>query len=174
MKTGILVIIAFSLLLILATAGCLQNPQVGNETQAITTTTTVSPTMTTVPPVTTTAVTIVPTTITDGGSFIFNAIGDHRVGDKFEINGTTNLAPGDHLLVEVVSTSFGPTNKSESGQFYGMSGTVTVRKGEAEGRNQWSFEVDTTGWLPDLYQVTVSGVEVQVIGSSSFRLLPAM
>jgi hypothetical protein len=181
MKAGIYVISTL-IILVLATAGCVQSPPGGNVTQPATTTTTappttmatIPPTMATTVPVTATIVTTLPTTVAGGGSFVFNSIGDHRVGEKFTISGTTNLAPGNQLLVEIVSTSFGPTNKSASGQFYGTSGIVNVTRGVVEERNRWAFDVDTTGWVPDLYQVTVSGVTVNVRGSSSFRLLPAV
>lgn len=180
MKAGVFAIAAL-VVLILATAGCVQSPPAGNVTQPVTMITTASPTtLATVPPttattapVTTTTVTTLPT-IPGGGSFVFNLIGDHHVGDKFTISGTTNLAPGNQLFVEIVSVSFGPTNKSAAGQFYGTSGIVNVTKGVVEERNLWAFNVDTTGWMADLYQVTVSGVAVNVRESSSFNLLPAV
>jgi len=82
------------------------------------------------------------------------------VGDKFEIKGTTNLAVDDEILVEVYSSSFGPTPKETSGEFSGASGTVKVVKG-TEGFNTWSFPVDTTTFKPDEYivQATAIGLE---------------
>ena len=44
-------------------------------------------------------------------------IGDHVVGDKFTITGSTNIAAGNNLLVEIVSSSFKPSQKSQSGEF---------------------------------------------------------
>ena len=173
--------IAALVVLILATAGCIQSPPAGNVTQPVTTITIASPTTSaTMPPTTATTAPVTTTTMTTlppipgGGSFVFNSIGDHHVGDKFTLSGTTNLAPGNQLLVEIVSASFGPTNKSTGGQFYGTSGIVNVTRGAVEERNRWAFDVDTTGWMPDLYLVTVSGVSVNVRGSSSFNLLPAV
>ena len=74
------------------------------------------------------------------------------VGDKFEVKGTTNLAVDDELLVEIYSSSFGPTPKEQTGEFSGASGTVKVVKG-TEGFNTWSFPVDTTTFKPDEYIV---------------------
>jgi len=59
------------------------------------------------------------------GSFItINPVGDHYIGDKFTITGRTNLAAGDEILVQVYSSSFKPTQKSQSGEFSGATGTI--------------------------------------------------
>lgn len=97
-----------------------------------------------------------------------NPVGDHRVGDAFTIAGSTNLAAGDALMVEVISSSFRPTTKAQSGEFSGASGTVAVRKGS--GYNSWEFPVDTAGWKPDEYIVTVSAVLQDATASTTFVL----
>ena len=96
-------------------------------------------------------------------------VGDHTVGDRFVITGPTNLAAGDMLTVEVLSSSFHPTTKMQSGEFTGSSGTVAVQAGSA-GFNRWSFAVDTAGWKPDEYSVTVSAILQDVTASTTFRL----
>ncbi|MBP1929468.1 putative secreted protein with C-terminal beta-propeller domain [Methanolinea mesophila] len=59
-------------------------------------------------------------------------IGDHYVGEKFAITGTTNLPAGeDEILVEVVSSSFAPTQKTQSGEFSGSTGTIHASTGGA-------------------------------------------
>lgn len=97
-------------------------------------------------------------------------IGDHYVGDKFTITGSTNLAAGDELMVEVVSSSFKPTEKSQSGEFSGTSGTVSVVPGTG-GYNRWSFDVDATGFKPDEYIVKVSAILQDVSGSTYFNII---
>lgn len=82
------------------------------------------------------------------------------VGDKFTVSGTTNLAVDDEILVEVYSSSFGPTPKQSSGEFSGSSGTVKVVQG-TQGFNTWSFPVDTTTFKPDEYIVTASAIGLQ-------------
>lgn len=82
------------------------------------------------------------------------------VGDKFNIQGTTNLAVDDEILVEVYSSSFGPTPKETSGEFSGSSGTVKVVQG-TQGFNTWSFPVDTTTFKPDEYIVTASAIGLE-------------
>jgi len=99
-------------------------------------------------------------------------VGDHYVGEKFTISGTTNLAVGDRLQVDVYSSSFNPTTKSQSGEYTGASGVVTVVAGNA-GRNMWSFDVDASGFRPDEYIVKVAGITEDVAGSTTFTLLPA-
>jgi len=96
-------------------------------------------------------------------------IGNHVVGDQITLGGSTNLAVGDDLSVTVYSSSFGPTKKSQSGEFSGASGVVKVVPGTGS-LNKWSFVVDTSTWKPDEYIVTVSGVTVTASGSATFSL----
>ncbi len=86
-------------------------------------------------------------------------VGEKQVGDKFTISGTTNLAVDDEILVEVTSSSFKPTDKTQSGEFSGATGTVKVRKG-TDGLNKWSFPVDAAAFKPDEYIVQASGITV--------------
>jgi PGF-CTERM protein len=100
-------------------------------------------------------------------------IKEKNVGEKFDITGTTNLAVNDELLVEIYSSSFGPTPKETSGKFSGVSGTVKVVKG-TEGFNTWSFPVDTSTFKPDEYIVHVSAIGLQgtqdVTATSHFNI----
>jgi hypothetical protein len=102
---------------------------------------------------------------------LINPIGNHYVGDKFTISGSTNLAAGDELMVEVTSSSFQPTDKNQGSEFSGASGAVTVVPG-SNGYNHWSFDVDATAFKPDEYIVKVSGITQDVTGSTYFNILP--
>lgn len=108
---------------------------------------------------------------------LINPIGDRYVGDTFTLSGSTNLAVGDDLLVEIYSSSFGPTQKVQGSGFSGSSGTVTVMPG-TNGYNTWSFFVDTSTFRPDEYIVKVSGVTIDVTASATFmvteRNIPAV
>jgi PGF-CTERM protein len=86
-----------------------------------------------------------------------NAIGDKHVGDKFTITADTNLAVDDNVLFEVYSSSFKPTQKTQSGEFSGKTGTVKVTKG-LTGMNKLSFDVDASTFKPDEYLVTANRV----------------
>ena len=99
-----------------------------------------------------------------------NPISDHYVGDTFTISGSTNLAAGDELTVDVTSASFNPTNKAQSGEFSGKSGVVKVVQGD-DNYNHWSFDVDTASFKPDQYIVKVSGIIQHVTSSTYFNIL---
>jgi PGF-CTERM protein len=105
-----------------------------------------------------------------------NTIGDHYVGDKFTITATTNLAVGDNVLFTVYSSSFQPTDKTQSGEFSGASGTVQVTQG-TNGLNALSFNVDASTFKPDEYLVTATNqgvaTSVQATGTALFNVLQA-
>jgi PGF-CTERM protein len=98
-----------------------------------------------------------------------DSIGDKYVGDVFTLTGETNLAEGDELLVEVVSASFKPTEKTASGEFSGASGTTEVVAGEDY--NAWSFEVDASAFKPDEYIVRVESVDADYTATTTFDVL---
>jgi len=100
---------------------------------------------------------------------LINQIGSHYIGDRFTITGSTNLAVGNDLLVEIYSSSFSPTQKVQGSGFSGSSGTVQVVPGTG-GYNTWSFDVDTSTFRADEYLVKVSGVTREVIASAAFTV----
>jgi len=99
-------------------------------------------------------------------------VGDRHVGDKFTITATTNLAVDDEVLFEVYSSSFQPTQKSQSGEFSGATGTVKVTKGDS-GLNKLSFDVDASTFKPDEYLVKASAVLQDATGTALFNVLEA-
>jgi hypothetical protein len=108
-------------------------------------------------------------TINPPSAFI-NPIGDHAIGDRFTILGSTNLAVGDNLMVDITSSSFKPTQKTGSGEFSGANGMVTVVPGSG-GLNHWSFDVDASAFKADEYIVKISGVTIDVTGSTTFNIV---
>ncbi|KDE55084.1 MEMAR_RS02690 family S-layer glycoprotein, partial [Methanoculleus sp. MH98A] len=109
--------------------------------------------------------------IEDAWIFI-DAIGDKAAGSTFTITGTTNLATGDQLMVEVTSAAFQPTAAGETSAFSSDSGTVEVQEGD--GVNTWSFEVDASSFKPDQYMVTVESIETQTSTSANFNVVEAV
>ena len=97
-------------------------------------------------------------------------IGDRHVGDKFTITAKTNLAVDDEVLLQVYSSSFKPTQKSQSGEFSGATGTIKVVKGET-GLNALSFDVDASTFKPDEYIVTADAVIQDATGTALFNVL---
>ncbi|MDH7593941.1 MAG: MEMAR_RS02690 family S-layer glycoprotein [Methanomicrobiales archaeon] len=106
------------------------------------------------------------------GYISIDAIGDKYVGDKFTMKGTTNLAVDDALIVTITSASFRPTEKTQASEFSGASGTVKVVKGTGL-ENAWSFDVDTTGFKPDQYIVTIECVETGTTATTTFTVSEA-
>lgn len=99
-----------------------------------------------------------------------NPVGDHVAGDKFTITGSTNLAAGNNLMIEIVSSSFKPSQKVQGAEFSGSAGIVTVEPG-TDGLNRWSFDVDASSFKPDEYIVKVSGTTNEVTGSTTFNIV---
>ena len=97
-------------------------------------------------------------------------IGDKHVGDKFTITASTNLAVDDEVLVQVYSSSFKPTQKSQSGEFSGATGTVKVKKGDS-GMNKITFDVDSSTFKPDEYIVTADAILQVATGTALFNVL---
>jgi len=99
-------------------------------------------------------------------------VGDRHVGDKFTVTGETNLAVGDNILVQIYSSSFTPTEKTQSSAFSGATGTVQVTAGTGtSGLNTWSFPVDASTWKPDEYLVTATAVTQTATGTALFNVL---
>lgn len=84
-------------------------------------------------------------------------LGTVTAGETVVINGTTNLAPGNQLLVTVIPTEFLPLERNRTVEPAGISGTVTVESGDP--RNTWSFTVNTGDLEPGNYLVTVEWIE---------------
>jgi hypothetical protein len=93
-------------------------------------------------------------------------IGTVAAGETVTISGTTNLAPGNRLLVEVTPVAFG------AGGAGGTSGTAVVQAGNGTA-NTWSFEANTTGFEPGEYIVTVDWVEGDATASTTFTVTEA-
>ncbi|UUX93708.1 MEMAR_RS02690 family S-layer glycoprotein [Methanoplanus endosymbiosus] len=98
-----------------------------------------------------------------------NSIGDHYVGDQFTLTGTTNLAVGDDIIVEVTSSSFAPTQKTQSGEFSGVSSTIQVVEGTTY--NEWSMDVDASTFKPDEYIVKAEAIEADATATTTFNVL---
>ena len=69
----------------------------------------------------------------------------------------------------VTSSSFQPTEKTQTGEFSGASGSVTVQKGDTY--NTWSFDVDASTFKPDEYLVKAESVEPSQSTTATFNIL---
>jgi hypothetical protein len=86
-------------------------------------------------------------------------IGDKYIGDHFTITGQTNLNIDTKITIDVISSTFTPTNKSESGEFSGASiATNVIKDDNSSGYNKFMATIDTSTFKPDEYIVTISAI----------------
>ena len=103
-------------------------------------------------------------------SFItINPIPTHVVGDVFDISGRTNVGSDKQLKVEIAEDFFRAKRTRTDGIFYGVAGNATIIAG-TNGINRWEFNVNTTGWLPQQYYVTVFSTD-DFYSNSEFYLI---
>ena len=101
---------------------------------------------------------------------IIDEIGTKYIGEKITITGKTNLAVNSNLMVDITSSTFKPTNKSEPNEFAGASISTSVYAGD-DGYNRFAITVDTSTFVPDEYIVTASAIESDVSDSVTFIVL---
>jgi PGF-CTERM protein len=109
------------------------------------------------------------TFVVDEPVITIDPIGTKEAGSKFTITGTTNLAVGGTLNVEVTSAAFQPGAKTEASAFSGTGGSAIIEKGD--GTNKWSFEVDATEFKPDEYIVNVEHIESDKTATALFDMV---
>jgi len=102
----------------------------------------------------------------------FDKIPDVHVGDKFTVTGRTNLAIEDQVFVEIYSSSFKPTQKSQSGEFSGATATVKVIKGNStDGYNEFNLDVDSSTFKSDEYIVAGQAILQGTTGTTLFMVV---
>ncbi|MDN7012395.1 DUF3821 domain-containing protein [Methanoculleus sp. FWC-SCC3] len=109
------------------------------------------------------------TFVIEEAQIFIDAIGDKAAGSTFTISGTTNLAVGNDLNIEVTSAAFQPTSKTEASGFASVAGTAEVQEGD--GVNTWSFEVDGTSFKPDQYIVRVESIDADMTATANFNVV---
>ena len=88
---------------------------------------------------------------------MIDATGDHYVGDTLTLEGTTNLAEGNTLNIDIKSPG------------YSAVGTTKVVSDGAY--RIWSYSVDTTSWISGEYTVTVTSNNPSPSSETSFSLI---
>ncbi|NLM30905.1 MAG: PGF-CTERM sorting domain-containing protein, partial [Methanomicrobiales archaeon] len=111
------------------------------------------------------------TFVVEEPQLFIDPISTKEAGSKFTITGTTNLAVGGTLVVDVTSAAFQPGEKTEASAFSGTGGSAIIEKGD--GMNKWAFEVDATDFKPDQYIVTVESIEARRTATALFDLVEA-
>ena len=119
--------------------------------------------------------------VTNASEILFDPVPDHALGDTITFSGTTDLAAGENLSLNIISTDFTPCAKGTGSSDLvtpcggGYSGTVAIRSGTC-GANTWSWMVDTSehGFQPgQQYLLIASGSAGRVQNSTLFTLLNA-
>lgn len=111
-------------------------------------------------------------TFTVGNPFItINSIPDHRVNDTITVSGITNLAMGDNIQISVMSSSFSPTQKTQSSEFSGASGIAIVTNNASAAYNQFSLDIDTDGFKQDQYMILAESIDTGTTATINFNLL---
>jgi len=111
------------------------------------------------------------TFVVEEPQLFIDPISTKEAGSKFTITGTTNLAVGGTLVIDVTSAAFQPGAKTEASAFTGTGGSAIIEKGD--GMNKWSFEVDATTFKPDQYIVTVESIEARKTATTLFDMVEA-
>ena len=107
----------------------------------------------------------------DESTISIDEIPDTVPGEPLTVSGVTNLQSGDELLIEIVSSTFGPTKKTQSGEFSGGSQAVTVKKSTTGGYNTFSAEFATGSFTLDTYIVQVTGITVDGSATRTFNMV---
>jgi hypothetical protein len=94
---------------------------------------------------------------------LIDPIDDKVAGSTFTISGTTNLAAGAWLNVEVIPVALDPVNGAVA------AGAATVRKDDPV--NTWSMDVDATGFTPGRYIVRVESPGTDLILTTLFDVI---
>ncbi len=79
------------------------------------------------------------------------------IGMPVVVSGTTNLAPGSRLLIEVTDERFLPTRKGGSGDWSGYSGTTTTVAGPG-GEQEFMFEIPADALKEGRYQILIQAI----------------
>ena len=84
----------------------------------------------------------------------FNEMENQYTGVPFTIAGTTNLAPGNDIIVSVSTSEYNlnPDEKEEGAESGGLSGKATITINSPS--NEWGYSVDMSGYNPGEYIVT--------------------
>jgi hypothetical protein len=86
-----------------------------------------------------------------------NDVGTHYVGDSFYINGWSDLPDGSRLHTDIMQQLV--RHPQQGDVIVGLTGD-TVLNGSDNHRKFWELLVETSGFVPAIYDVTVSAVDV--------------
>jgi hypothetical protein len=105
---------------------------------------------------------------------LIDPVGDHKIGDKFDISGTMNLPKGEDLYIEMVPVSL--LEKKYQCQCSNLKGMVTgtariINGGNAI--NHWFFSVDASSFTQEKHLIAVNGVSEPCQAFTSINITAA-
>jgi len=95
-----------------------------------------------------------------------NPVANHAAGDIFTVNGTTNLASGDEILMDFYPADYRPSENTRDF----VPPTDYVREGIC-GNNTWSFDIDSGNFRQKEYIIRIGAVRQDAQASVSFFVL---
>jgi hypothetical protein len=102
-----------------------------------------------------------------------NPVGDHEAGETFTVNGTTSLAAGKTLVIEIESVRLHPAPSREPPQNTTSLTGRTITEDNPGRNTTWSFIVNSSSLMPDYYTLRVTSFDPPIIdGSDDFTLTP--
>jgi hypothetical protein len=100
-----------------------------------------------------------------------NPIGNHTIGDKFAITGTTNLAEGQEVAFDIMPVI---DRRSEFEKDWAMThyipNTQRVKSGLC-GVNTWSYDIDSRAISPVEYYIAVTAIRQDAYATTQFFML---
>ncbi len=145
------IIIFILIVCILITTGCVSQNKTGNTSGISANATDPTLVQTLCPPVSANATPYI----------IINPIGDHRIGDIFEINGTTNLGADKKIQIHIDEGVFGGPLGSVRPEinFFNVDGFVETQQ-DTCGTTKWSYTVKLPQVHSNMIGVIVGNMSV--------------
>jgi hypothetical protein len=100
---------------------------------------------------------------------IINPIGNHYIGDVFEINGTTNLRTEEKINVAISGIVIGAPYPGIPGPTKGSLGMAKIRGGDC-GINVWFYTANTSEFNTPFYIVTAGAENWTVQNDTRFEV----
>jgi hypothetical protein len=151
------------LVVVVLTAGCINQPDFRNNT--FNSTTIIIPSIL----ITQATQTQCPTSGNVTPWIIINPISNHVIGDVFEINGTTNLGIDEKLQIMIHGRPIPVPYPGVSVPSKGLSGLCKVQQGDC-GVNIWSYSANTSGFNTPDYLVSVGTENGTVVNFTLFSV----
>ena len=100
-----------------------------------------------------------------------NTVADQTKGSTFTVSGTTNVASGEIVTVDVTSTAFTPGDKTSTASTSSYLVATTEVVAGTDGANTWTVTFDTTGLDVDSYTINAEISTKSLASSTTFKVI---